>query len=611
MSSSNGKNIKENEKGFIADADALAAQVRGAQTSSAAKSALAQLFALMGLAGGSSGAVSAISKAISGAGSIISQLEKAEQEALAQRMADTQTLREGVDKFMSAEEKEYLNKINPEEYYNVHTFDENGNVNGTKRVQGWEIQESYILLKAEKHRGDLNSEQLEALNRKLYYNSKGQFDPSLGRTRLNDAANMIRGDLSANAADRKISNQQEIILNSLIDQIAPTRMKTGYDSAVVNLADVEVKRVFAIRRLEKVAEEIKTEEVKKANDLSNAATDEISNIITNPKYAQGENNNDISPEEKALMENFRKNGSIQTATTLAMLAEKKSTGATINIVQTPAIAPTLAVTLTPTANTMAAAQLPANEVTADKARATVDGNKTANIQTLPTVTNANEKAMLNGFLAKQQPETVPATITTSGVKTETTPATITTAPIAITETRPEVLVQMIKDESQANKGKPPVSTIASPETKTTPNATASADADDDEIAAIFRNTVIPPSKTVLQQAPVSITTASVNVSKPDIEETTIMLKPAATPKLATASSNIPPTVSATPATPAVAISATNAGVIAAPPPAIPNANIIETPATARLASMHDNGNGLASISTTLPVSTRTSTNQRQ
>lgn len=165
----------ENETALIADAQSLSALISGAQSSDTVKKLQGQLAGLMSLAKGSTAVMSEIFKGISSADGVISKLELSEREAMYTRIMesrylddDTKKLYQGIEKYMSDEERMFLNEIDPARTYTVAVFDKYGNIIGEKAVTGAEIQESFILLKAQQNKGRLTKEQREALNMKLH-----------------------------------------------------------------------------------------------------------------------------------------------------------------------------------------------------------------------------------------------------------------------------------------------------------------------------------------------------------------------------------------------------------------------------------------------------------
>jgi hypothetical protein len=238
MKSSDNINLGIEEFGLIADAQALAARLTGAKSSVEAKAIQGQLLGLISIAGNSGMALSEIMKALSSAGGKIVQLSSEEQDATYQRImanrfldADTKNLYNGIESFMTDEEKKYLDDIDPEKEYDVATFDENGNVNGSKKVQGYKLQEAFILLKANANKGALNVSQMESLNRKLYDNPAGPqgiADIIKGEGRLRDAADLFRGHLKASAADRTAAAENYSYINTVVTHMsAPGAKNTG------------------------------------------------------------------------------------------------------------------------------------------------------------------------------------------------------------------------------------------------------------------------------------------------------------------------------------------------------------------------------------------------
>lgn len=627
MSAINGKNIKVNENGIVAEVDALAARLGAAQTSGEAKKIQGQLAALMGLAGGSSAALSAISKAISSSYGVITQLEKAEHEALYASImnsqfldADTKNLYEGVDKLMTKEEVEFLNKIDPEKYYDVHTFDKNGNVNGTKKVQGWELQEAFILLKANANKAALNTSQLNSLNQKLYDTTTGPFNLQQGEARISFAQEMIGGRLSANPADRAIYVQQANVMSKLVDYVVPVISKSGFDEKyrLSTQAETGIERNFHTTTITAYNTNIRTNETKKAHIESSFANEELvknfekmkANISKSNSNAQA--NNEITPEEEALMENLRNDGFGQAATTFAMVKAK-----TTNTPPTPqATAPTI-VAIPATAVVKSTAQHPAPTVSITPASPNFDTkpNQTSvDVKpALTTITSANAEAMAKGFLSQQQPAFVAPLTKAGGTNTE-----------AIVAARPVTTDKIIEATKIIHAEEKRLNTLVQQQVKVMATASPEsiveqAELTEEAIMEAFSKANIGNPMGNLQlvreqtaqigviKADPAMVTAPVAVqiaSAPTLSNTLVA---PSTPKIV-ASTPTPPSLSM--ATPGVAISANDAGVIVAPSGAIPTPASISTPSSPRLEPMPDTASGLPNSGPIPPVSTRNQTPTR-
>ena len=222
----------ESKSGILSDIQSMAAGLVGAQKPSDAKKIKGQIQGMAALAGGSAAAQLAIAAAIMSADSAIDRLEQEERETTYQRImesrfldADTKNLYEGIEEHLTKEERKYLKDIDPEQDYQVQVFDKQGNVVGTRTVKGWELQEAFIITKAEEKKSVLNYSQQQSLNRKLYDNPLGPqnaADVQKGADRLADAKDMIRGPITFSGADKDSNNLSTV--ESLLGRLPASKM---------------------------------------------------------------------------------------------------------------------------------------------------------------------------------------------------------------------------------------------------------------------------------------------------------------------------------------------------------------------------------------------------
>ncbi len=202
----------ESKSGILSDIQSMAAGLVGAQKPSDAKKIKGQIQGMAALAGGSAAAQLAIAAAIMSANSAIDRLEQEERETTYQRImesrfldADIKNLYQGIEEHLSPEERKYLKDIDPEQDYQVHVFDKQGNTIGTRTVKGWELQEAFIITKAEEKKAVLNFSQQQSLNRKLYDNPLGPqnaADVQKGAERLANFKDMIREPITLSGVDK-------------------------------------------------------------------------------------------------------------------------------------------------------------------------------------------------------------------------------------------------------------------------------------------------------------------------------------------------------------------------------------------------------------------------
>ena len=158
MAETEGDNPIEMRSSVSGDVARLASLITNAQTAGEVGDLQAQLLALIPLAHGDGVTLGIIVSAIGSAQSRIDELGKTEHDARDARImeskfldADTKNIYKALDESncLTDADKEFLDEIKPGKEYHIPTLDADGNaVKGQARtVQGWQIQEAFIISK--------------------------------------------------------------------------------------------------------------------------------------------------------------------------------------------------------------------------------------------------------------------------------------------------------------------------------------------------------------------------------------------------------------------------------------------------------------------------------
>lgn len=202
MSETEGTNPIETKSSVSGDVARLVTLITNAQTASEVEDLQAQLLALIPLAHGDSVTLGVILKAIGSAQSKLRDLEKTEHDARSTRImesqfldTDTKNIYKALDESncLTDADKAFLDEIKPGEEYHIPTLDADGNaVKGqTKTVQGWQIQEAFIISKAQENRNRLSQAGRESLDSKVL--SMASAEGTISVQVINDASRLVQG----------------------------------------------------------------------------------------------------------------------------------------------------------------------------------------------------------------------------------------------------------------------------------------------------------------------------------------------------------------------------------------------------------------------------------